>query len=146
MSTYECGALCQPADVYMGHNETSEEGVAPYNCTAFGAAPPTDPMDGETCTFWWTREATDFVTAFSNTVGWCFRFAAFQYDSDGDTTPDAPYPRCITLTTGDVVPPLNGSSDALYFGCVALPASSLVAPLPPPATPPAFLDRVQSPR
>jgi hypothetical protein len=97
----------------MGHNESSEEGVAPYNCTAFGAAPPTEPMDGETCTFWWTRESANSVTAFSNTVGWCFKFAAFQYDRSGDMTLDAPYPRCPTLTTGDVVPPLNGTSDAL---------------------------------
>jgi len=90
-------------------------------------------------TFWWTRESADSVTAFSNTVGWCFKFAAFQYDSNGDMTLDAPYPRCPTLTTGDVVPPINGTSDALYFGCVELPAS-LVAPLP--SAPRVLLDRV----
>jgi hypothetical protein len=138
-STVECGALCQPAEVYMGHNESSEEGVPPYNCTAFGAAPPTDPMDGEACFFWWMREPADQVTAFSNTVGWCFRFAAFQYDSNNDSTPDAAYPRCTSLTTGDVLPPLNGTSDALFFGCVEQ-APSLPAPLP--AKPRLLLDRV----
>jgi len=51
-------------------------------------------MDGETCTFWWTRESANSVTAFSNTVGWCFKFGAFRYDSNGDMTLDAPYPRC----------------------------------------------------
>ena len=143
MNTVECGALCQPAEVYMGHNESSEEGVAPYTCTAAGAAPPTDPMDGEACFFWWVREPTDQVTAFSNTVGWCFRFAAFQYDSNNDMTYDAPYPRCSTLTTGDALPPLNGTSDALYFGCVEL-APSLPAPLPAPRR--LFLDRLGVPR
>jgi len=143
MSTYECGALCQPADVYMGNNESSEGGVAPHTCVAAGAPPPSHATDGETCTFWWTREPTDSVTAFSNTVGWCFRFAAFQYDSNGDMTVDTPYPRCISLTTGDVVAPLNGTSDALYFGCVARPAS-LVAPLP--SSTPALLDRVDGGR
>jgi hypothetical protein len=143
MNTVECGALCQPAEVYMGHNESSEEGVAPYTCTAAGAAPATDPMDGEACFFWWMREPTDDVTAFSNTVGWCFRFAAFQYDSNNDSTPDAPYPRCPTVTTGDVLPPLNGSSDALFFGCVEL-TSSLPAPLPAPRR--MFLDRLDGRR
>ena len=96
-------------------------------------------MDGEACFFWWMREPSDQVTPFSNTVGWCFRFAAFQYDSNNDTVPDAPYPRCSTITTGDVLPPLNGSSDALFFGCVEL-MSSLPAPLPAPRR--MFLDRL----
>jgi hypothetical protein len=115
----ECGALCQPTDVYQGFDEASEGGVAPYTCEAAGAAAPSDPTNGESCHYWWMRESVDFVTPFSNTVGWCFKHAAFQYDSDGDTVPDAPYPRCVDLTTGDLVPPLNGASDALYFGCVA---------------------------
>jgi hypothetical protein len=139
MSTSECGALCAPADVYQGTNESSEGGVTPYTCVAAGAAPPSDVTDGESCHYWWTREPTDNLTPFSNTVGWCFKHAAWQYDSNGDSMPDAPYPRCITLTTGDVVPPLNGSSDALYFGCVAMPAS---LPAPLPASGPVLLDRL----
>ena len=124
----------------MGSNEASEGGVAPYTCIAAGAAPPGDAVDGESCQFWWTREPSGQVTAFSNTVGWCFRHAVWQYDSNADSTPDAQYPRCVTLTTGDVVPPINGTSDALYFGCVALPPSPL------PASPPALLDRVDGGR
>ena len=64
----------------------------------------------------------DQPSPFTNTLGWCFRHAAFQYDSNGDMTNDAPFPRCITLTTGDVVPPIGNPphNDAQYFWCVQL--------------------------
>jgi hypothetical protein len=119
----ECGALCQVTDVYMGVNEADEGGVAPYTCAAKGAAAPDDPANGESCRYWWARESFDTLSPFSNTVGWCFKHVAFQYDSDGDSTPDAPFPRCVTLTTGDVVPPIGNPphNDAQYFWCMALP-------------------------
>jgi hypothetical protein len=129
-SVVECGALCWPTDVYDGVAESYEGGVDPYTCEAKGAAAPDDPMDGEGCFYWWTREVVDFVTPYSNTVGWCFRRAAFQYDSNNDSVPDAPYPRCVDVTTGDVLPPMNGTGDALFFGCVALEEAPLVAPAP----------------
>ena len=119
----ECGALCQMTDVYMDHNEADEGGVAPYTCQAAGAAAPDDPTNGESCRYWWAREPFDGLSPFSNTLGWCFKHAAFQYDTNGDMTPDAPFPRCITLTTGDVVPPIANPAhnDAQYFWCAALP-------------------------
>jgi hypothetical protein len=122
----ECGALCRPADVYQGHDEASEGGVAPYTCESKGAAAPSDPTAGESCRYYWARESFETGSAFSNTVGWCFKHAAFQYDSNGDSTPDAPYPRCTTLTTGDVVPPIENPphNDALYFQCVARSAAA----------------------
>lgn len=106
----------------------AEGGVAPYTCAASGAALPTDPTNGESCRYYWLREPFPVLGAYSNTVGWCFKHAAFQYDSDGDQMPDAPWPRCVSVTTGDVVPPIGDGNDALNFGCVAAPAS-LPAPL-----------------
>jgi len=122
-TTFECGALCQMTDVYMGVNEADEGGVAPYTCQAAGAAAPDDPTNGESCRYWWAREPFEGLSQFSNTLGWCFKHAAFQYDTNGDQTPDAPFPRCITLTTGDIVPPIGNPphNDAQYFWCAALP-------------------------
>ena len=76
--------------------------------------------------------------AYSNTVGWCFKHAAFQYDTNGDQTPDAPWPRCVNLTTGDMVLPIGDGNDALFFWCVAEPA-------PLRREPRVLLDRVGAP-
>ena len=56
-------------------------------------------------------------------LGFCWKHATDTYDSNGDGTPDLPFPRCITLTTGDVVPPLSTPphNDALYFWCAPWP-------------------------
>ncbi len=115
----ECGALCRPAPVTSTTNQGSEGGVAPYTCQARGAPAPADP-GGESCRYWWARESAAELTAWSNTLGWCLAHAETLYDSDGDTLPDAPFPRCTTLTTGDVLPPFGApaENDAEYFWCV----------------------------
>lgn len=128
---YECAAMCQPNDVYQNNNVADEGGVAPYTCAAKGAALPDDATAGESCRYWWSREPFSELSPFSNTLGWCFKHAAWTYDSDGDMVNDAPYPRCIDLTTSDVVLPINGASDALYFFCTAQPAAMLRTVAPP---------------
>lgn len=127
----ECGGLCTPTAVTEDVGEASEGGVAPRTCVASGAVAPDDPVNGESCRFWWAREDTGEVSPYSNTVGWCFRHAAFQYDSDLDQRLDAPFPRCITLTHGDVVPPVGTPphDDALYFWCVPWPDNGAARPL-----------------
>ncbi len=120
----ECGGLCRPADVTSTTNMASEGGIAPSSCNARWSAPlPDDPTQGESCRFWWAREPHSMITPFSNTVGWCFPHAEFQYDTNGDQIPDAPFPRCINVTTGDVIPPIGNPphNDAQYFWCVSLP-------------------------
>jgi hypothetical protein len=141
----ECGALCKPADVYNGLNDgrngrPNYEGgnssvfnwmtpAKPATCESAGGPTvrPEVPGTGESCQFYWTREPSVNLTAFSNTLGWCFNFASWRYDPDGMepiNNTDA-YPRCINVTTGDVLPPLDPTqpqNDALYFGCVQLPA------------------------
>jgi hypothetical protein len=124
----ECGGLCRPADVTSTTHVADEGGVAPHDCQdRWGAAPPTDATAGESCRYWWAREPFDLLSPYSNTVGWCFKHAIVQYDTDGDMVVDAPFPRCTTLTTGDVVPPIGNPphNDAQFFWCTALPASAL---------------------
>jgi hypothetical protein len=154
----ECAGLCKPADVYAGHQETYEGGDftatnwnnMPATCASAGGSTvlPGVPVTGESCTFYWTREQSQVLTSFSNTLGWCFNYASWAYDPDGmdPINNTAPYPRCPTLTTGDVVPPIGDPphNDALYFGCTAYPAQfQLQAPPEPdsPAMPPG-MDRL----
>ena len=146
-ATIECGALCRPADVTSTTNMVSEGGVAPATCIAKGAAAPGTPGTGESCRYWWAREPFTSLSPYSNTLGWCFKHAAFQYDSNLDGTTDAPYPRCINLTTGDVVPPIGNPphNDAQYFWCVTINAMlAKAAGHGPPAVRPAepALDRL----
>lgn len=79
---------------------------------------------GESCRYFWAVEPFDPLTRFSNTLGFCFKHATALYDSNGDMTLDAPFPRCTTLTSGDVLPPIANppESDALFFWCVEKPA------------------------
>lgn len=124
-ANFECGGLCAPAEVTMGVNVASEGGVAPNSCQArWGAAAPSDATAGESCRYFWAQEPFDALSPFSNTLGFCFKHAAALYDSNGDMTPDAPFPRCTTLTTGDMVPPIENppGNDALYFWCAPKPA------------------------
>lgn len=124
-TTMQCGALCQVTDVTATTNTSSEGGVAPDTCASKGAAPPESATAGESCRYFWAREPFEALTPYSNTVGWCFKHAVFQYDSNGDMQNDAPFPRCIALTTGDVVPPIANPphNDAEYFWCAAKPAA-----------------------
>lgn len=158
-SAFECASLCKPADVYMGNNEAYEGGNStvtnyanmPATCESAGGATvrPEVPTTGESCQYFWTRESTTGLTAFSNTIGWCFNHASWKYDPDGmePINNTADYPRCITTTTGDVIPPNNGTeSDAQYFGCTALPTSFVSSEKPTKfAVPKAKVDRLSPP-
>lgn len=124
-NSFECGGLCRPAEVTMGVNVASEGGVSPNSCqTRWGAAAPSDAMSGESCRYFWAREPFSQLSPFSNTLGFCFKHATALYDSNGDMMNDAPVPRCTTLTTGDVVPPIDNpaGNDALSFWCIEKPA------------------------
>lgn len=116
--------MCRPTDVYMGHDVAQDGGVAPDTCESKGAAPPDDPTAGESCRYFWGREVPAAgPSRYSNTVGFCWKHAIYQYDSNGDTVPDAPWPRCPDLTTDDIIPPVHmpPRSDALEFVCVQAP-------------------------
>jgi|GEM_PF-5733795 len=124
-TTLECTSFCKPADVTSTTNMASEGGVFPDNCASAGAAPPESGSAGEYCQYYWIRERFNNLSPFSNTIGTCFKHAIYQYDSDGNMMVDSPWPRCITLTTGDVIPPFGTpampGNDALGFACIQLP-------------------------
>ncbi len=133
-STFECGGLCAPAEVTSTMNQSDEGGISPNSCQArWGAAPPSDATAGESCVFWWSREPTSLTSRppgrLSNTLGFCFKHVGAQYDSDGDEVRDAPWPRCTSLTTGDVLPPVSNpaGNDALDFGCLQKPVMKRAA-------------------
>lgn len=132
--TYECGALCLPADVTSTTHLDAEGGVAPYTCESKGASPPDDATNGESCRYYWGLEPFVGVSPFSNTLGFCFKHAVYQYDSNGDHLSDTPFPRCSTLTRGDVIPPISNPAgdDALEFWCVARPVSLTRRTVSPP--------------
>lgn len=125
-SGLQCGSLCNANEVTTsggseGGLDIPSSGIARDDCESAGASPPDSVTSGESCRYWWARESFAARGPLSNTVGWCFRHAVFQYDTNGDGTPDAPFPRCVTLTHGDVVPPIGAPphDDATYFWCTA---------------------------
>ena len=129
-SQLECGGLCRPAEVTSTMNPVDEGGVSPDSCqTRWRASAPSNATTGESCRYYWALEQLSGLSRFSNTLGFCFEHASFQYDSNNDQIPDAPWPRCTALTTGDVLPPIvAGSSDALDFWCVQKPVMKLESP------------------
>ena len=118
--------------MYLGNNVALEGGVTPYTCVSKGAAPPDSATAGESCRYYWARESFTALSPFSNTVGFCWKHAIWTYDSNLDLVPDAPFPRCPTLTTGDVVPPIGmpPHNDAEYFWCVQQPSTFAKALMP----------------
>ncbi len=137
--TYECAAHCKPADVYVGMNDgvgarPSYEGGdprfpnwanQPATCESAGGASvrPEVPTTGESCIHFWTHETGEKLTPFSNTLGACFNHASHTYNPG---TGAVPWPRCSALTDSDVLLPLDGESDALSFGCKALPDPTML--------------------
>ena len=122
-TTVQCGGLCKPVDVTSAMARLSEGGLAPDSCAVrWGAAPADDGGRGESCRYWSGREPFATLSPYSNTVGWCFKHVAFEYDGDGDGTNDSSFPRCAALTMADVVPPIGvpPHNDAAYFWCIAL--------------------------
>jgi hypothetical protein len=128
----ECGGLCIPNEVTSTLNAADEGGVAPDSCAAkWGASPPNNGSTGESCRYLWAREVFEPHSRFGNVFGFCFQHAASQYDSNGDQTPDAPFPRCTALTTGDVLPPVANpaGNDALEFWCLPYPTRKRAEPV-----------------
>ncbi len=85
---WECGGLCQPADVTTTLNVASEGGSAAHSCESRGASPPDSATAGESCRYFWAREPATTLTPFSNTLGFCWKHAAFQYDTNTKTLPE----------------------------------------------------------
>jgi len=118
-----CYAFCKPGNAYMGNTGTQQpNGVPGDGCNsidrknAFGTK-ATATVNGEHCVYSWWFEEDDqgniHKSPTSDNVGYCFDHTKYQYDSDGDGTPDMPYPACGTL-------PLTSTTElaAADLGCV----------------------------
>jgi len=133
-----CTGLCAALEI---DNSAAHMGNAKGDATALGKAPTAAApvAGGATCEatargfeqssqchfIWWYLEddsTGELPMAFDQSpyrdhLGVCMAIAHFQYDSDGDMTPDKPYPNCATdlpprsaATTGD-------TDDAADWGC-----------------------------
>ena len=113
-----CAALCRPAATSSA-SPANAPGLAGsgFTCPDKGAASP-----NECRYFWWMFEDTNpfMPSANSNTLGVCFNYPNYRFDSNGDMTLDMVYPSCATLSPTahnyDLV-----LTDAEAWGCVAHP-------------------------
>ena len=111
--TNYCTAFCRPVETHSGAT-AGAAGMSPHTCPDRGAASPPNE-----CLFGWFLSSMDPPDPRLNMLGVCFDRTGRLYDSDGDTTPDAPWPSCTTLvntdTDGDLVPQHR------EFGCAPAP-------------------------
>ncbi|HEX5064352.1 MAG TPA: hypothetical protein VFV99_33485, partial [Kofleriaceae bacterium] len=124
VSTAICTALCQPKNCFMGScgggNNPDRLGAAPHRCQVPDRMGSFDTTaGGESCRYIWSFEIDDqgnfLRSPTSDTVGFCFDHGKYQYDSDGDNTPDTPLPACATLPDGFGSGSAFGAAD---LGCV----------------------------
>ena len=110
--TFICVALCEPGNTSATAQANAHGKVgSTYTCPAMGAAGLHE------CRFWWWREGPNTpIGPSSNTLGFCYDYSQYQYDSNGDGSPDTPEPSCATLSaTGH-----NYSAtitDTQFWGC-----------------------------
>jgi len=113
-----CMAFCRPAATSSASpsNAPGQAGSG-FTCPDKGAASP-----NECRYFWWMFEDTNpfMPSPNSNTLGVCFNYPNYRFDSNGDMTLDMLYPSCATLSPTahnyDLV-----LTDAEAWGCVAHP-------------------------
>ena len=125
-STTICVAMCKPLDCYAGNcgsNNINRLGAAPHRCTTPDAVG--NFGSGEECQYLWAREVNGNgqwqPSPYSDSLGFCFDHSQYQYDSDGNGTPDTTLPGCEDL-------PLHGSGsaiDAVLLGCVSSQTAGL---------------------
>lgn len=123
-----CVAYCEPVNCFMGNcgsNNVDRLGKAPNRCSPEDRIGTFDGVtmgsdDGEHCRFLWASEIDRDTKIFlpsqwSDKIGFCVDHSKYQYDADGDGTPDTMYPACATLPDGFGMP---GALGAAVFGCV----------------------------
>ena len=113
-----CTAFCRPAATSAASpSNASGQAGSGLTCPDKGAASP-----NECRYFWWMFEDTNpfMPSPNSNTLGVCFNYPNYRFDSNGDMTLDMVYPSCATLSPTahnyDLV-----LTDAEAWGCVAHP-------------------------
>jgi hypothetical protein len=80
----------------------------------------------QNCAFLWTFTINgmnvEIAPEYLDNLGFCFSFNQYQFDSDGDMTPDQNFPDCKTLPKRSAATP-GDSDDAADFGCQTLAES-----------------------
>lgn len=110
----------------MRHERREPARRAPHRCQTPDALGSFDTTaTGEECAYFWYLETdvngTTHHSAYSDTLGFCFDHSKYEYDANGDGTPDTAYPPCqqlqIHATGADPSQPLTciGAAD---LGCV----------------------------
>lgn len=129
----DCYAFCKPGDAYMGNaGVQAPNGVAPHRCSnndalgAFGTVPNgTAASNGEHCVYSWFFEVDTagmlHISPTSNTVGICWDHSKYQYDSNGDGTPDTIIPPCAALPLTSA----TGALTAVDVSCVSTTTAGL---------------------
>ncbi|HEY4056302.1 MAG TPA: hypothetical protein VGM39_06820 [Kofleriaceae bacterium] len=131
-----CSGLCAaletdntPAHVNNGKGDANAMGKLPADATAtVGHATCVTGIkgseDSSQCHFAWPLFIKDDGTfdqsfqngPYFNTLGVCMAIARFQYDSDGNTTPDTGYPNCKDLPPNSATTTTD-FDDASDWGC-----------------------------
>jgi hypothetical protein len=123
VSTAICVAMCKPKNCYAGNcgvNNEDRLGAAPPRCMTPDRMGTFDTTaNGEHCRYIWSFELDDqsnfLRSPTSDTLGFCFDHSKYLYDSNGDNTPDAPFPACASLPNGFGMGNALGAADV---GCV----------------------------
>ena len=86
----------------------------------------------QNCVMLWSflvdANGTPSPSQYNESVGVCFAYTKYQYDSNNDMTPDRVFPACETLpkrTPGDTII----DNDAADFGCQPIAESMPIAPI-----------------
>jgi len=85
----------------------------------------------EDCVFVWPflvdGTGTPANSPYNETLGLCFAFTHYQFDNDGDGTPETTYPGCENLPPRSAATP-GTFDDAADFGCQTIAHSMKRAP------------------
>jgi hypothetical protein len=114
--TVICVAICEPGTTSSSQTANAAGKVgSPYTCPARGAGGTHE------CHFWWLLEdPTQGLDQYSNSIGYCLDYTQYQYDSNGDSIPDKPFPSCTTLS--DTAHTFDATlSDNVFWGCGPYP-------------------------
>lgn len=110
-----CAALCEPgATSIQSPSQAAGKTGSNYTCPKKGANAPNE------CRFWWAVEDTSAAgwvpDKFSNTLGYCFDYPKYMYDSNGGNTPNTADPSCLTLSSTAHTFSTTQTDD-IFWGC-----------------------------
>jgi hypothetical protein len=116
--TIICAAVCEPGPTSLQTPQNAKgRAGSSYNCPARGA-------DGtHECRYWWFLDdpaAPFFPPALGNTLGFCFDYAIWRWDRDGNGTRESTWPSCTTLSNAaHTYDPIW--TDDMVWGCAPVP-------------------------